>query len=306
WNIDADFEDQKWDLAEAKEVELAESGPVRAVLRVVKKFQHSTFVQNVTLYPKIPRVDVRMEADWHEKHSLLKVAFPVAVRSDFATYEIPFGTIRRPTTRRTPEEKAKFEVPALRWADLSDSHSGLSVLNDSKYGYDARDNVLRLTLLRSPTYPDPHADEGFHRFTYSLYPHAGTWKEAGTVRRGYELNYRLLPVVAHPHPGSLPAVHSFLQLEPDNVMLTAVKRAEDDEGLIFRFYEFAGQQTRVRLRLPPGATQVFEVNLMEKEERELPLRGTEVVVPTRPFEIKSVKVQFASQAARNLPSARRE
>lgn len=306
WNIDADFEDQKWDLAEAEEVELAESGPVRAVLRVVKKFQHSTFVQNVTLYPKIPRVDVRMEADWHEKHSLLKVAFPVAVRSDFATYEIPFGTIRRPTTRRTPEEKAKFEVPALRWADLSDSHSGLSVLNDSKYGYDARDNVLRLTLLRSPAYPDPHADEGFHRFTYSLYPHAGTWKEAGTVRRGYELNYRLLPVVAHPHPGSLPPVHSFLQLEPDNVMLTAVKRAEDDEGLIFRFYEFSGQQTRVCLRLPPGATQVFEVNLMEKEEREVPLQGTEVVVPTRPFEIKSVKVQFASQAARNLPSARRE
>lgn len=297
WNIDANFEDQKWDLTQAEEVKLVESGRVRAVLRVVKKFQNSTFVQDITLYPKIPRVDVKMEADWREKHILLKVAFPVAVRSDSATYEIPFGAIARPTTRRTPEEKAKFEVPALRWADLSDGNYGLSVLNNSKYGYDARDNVLRLTLLRSPTYPDPHADEGFHRFTYSLYPHVGTWKEAGTVRRGYELNYRLLPAAVHSHQGSLPPVHSFVQLEPENVVLTAVKKAEDDDGLILRFYEFAGQETRVRLRLPPGATRAFETNLMEKEVSELQLQGAEVVVPTRPYEVKCIKVRFASPTA---------
>ena len=303
WNIDATFEDQKWDLTQADEVKLVESGPVRAVLRVVKRFQNSTFAQNITLYPKIPRVDVGMEVDWHEKHVLLKVAFPVAVQSEFATYEIPFGTIARPTTRRTPEEKAKFEVPALRWADLSDSTYGLSVLNDSKYGYDARANVLRLTLLRSPAYPDPHADEGFHRFTYSLYPHGGTWKEAGTVRRGYELNYRLMAVVASPHQGSLPAVYSFVQLEPENLILTAMKKAEDDDSLIFRFYEFAGQQTQARLRVPPGATQVVETNLMEKEEAELPLQGTGILMPTRPYEVKCVKVRFAPLGARSVSAA---
>ena len=292
WNIDANFEDQKWDLLEAEEVKLVESGPVRGVLRVKRKFRNSTFLQDITLYPKIPRVDVRTEADWHERHTLLKVAFPVAARSDFATFEIPFGAIPRPTTRRTPAERAKFEVPALRWADLSDSKLGLSLLNDSKYGYDAKGNVLRLSLLRSPTYPDAEADQGQHQFTYALLPHAGTWKGATTVRRGYELNYPLLPVVTTAHEGSLPPAHSFVQLEPENVVLTAVKKAEDDNGLIFRFYESAGQQTQVRLRLPPGASQAIETNLMENEQGELSLQGTELVVPVRPYEIKCLKVKF--------------
>ena len=177
WNIDADFEAQMWHLDAADEVTLAEKGALRAVLRVKKHFRNSTFVQDITLYPHVRRVDVRMSADWHEKHILLKVAFPVAVQAETASYEIPFGSITRPTTRRTPEEKAQFEVPALRWADLSDQGHGLSLLNDSKYGYDGKDNVLRLSLLRSPEWPDPHADEGWHEFTYALVPHAGGWRK---------------------------------------------------------------------------------------------------------------------------------
>jgi alpha-mannosidase len=293
WNIDADFENQKWDLAEAKDVKLVENGPTRALIRVTKEFQKSRFIQDVMLYPKVARVDIRMEVDWQETHALLKVAFPVAVQSGSATYEIPYGTIDRPTTRRTPEEKAKFEVPALRWADLSDATHGLSLLNDSKYGYDARDNVLRLTLLRSPTWPDPHADRGHHEFIYSLYPHAATWREAGTMRRGYELNYRLLPLVVQAHQGTLPLAHPFVEVSPENVVLTAVKKAEDDGALILRFYEFAGRDTAVHLRLPPGATRACETNLMEKDERVLPLQADEIVVPTRPYEIKSVRVQFS-------------
>ncbi|HMD31953.1 MAG TPA: glycoside hydrolase family 38 C-terminal domain-containing protein, partial [Candidatus Acidoferrales bacterium] len=138
WNIDADFENHFWHLDEADGVELVEHGPLRAILRVRKHFQKSTLTQDITMYPHMRRVDVTMTADWHEKHILLKVAFPVAVQADTASYEIPFGSIARPTTRRTPEEKAQFEVPALRWADLSDSSHGLSVLNDCKYGYDAK------------------------------------------------------------------------------------------------------------------------------------------------------------------------
>ena len=116
------------------------------------------------------------------------VAFPVSVGSKVATYEIPFGNIQRPTTRNTPEEKAMFEVPALRWGDLSDASHGFSLLNASKYGYDAKGNVIRLSLLRSPADPDPHADEGFHEFTYALYPYASDWKAAETERRALELN----------------------------------------------------------------------------------------------------------------------
>ncbi len=292
WNIDANFEEKKWELRQAEEVRVLEKGPTRAVIRVVKKFQNSTVIQDLTLYPKIPRIDCRMEVDWREKHILLKVAFPVSVRSPKATFEIPFGSIQRPTTRRTPEEQAKFEVPALFWADLSDGTYGVSLLNDSKYGYDVRDNVLRLTLLRSPAYPDPHADEGIHRFTYSLYPHADDWIQAGTVHRGYELNYPLIPYPTFGHSGSLPPVHSFLRVDPDTVILTALKKAEDSEAWILRFYEFAGKPAEVTISLPKPPRAATEVTLMEKEIAPLTIRGRTVSVPTRPYEIKTVKIEF--------------
>src|SRR5205814_1670135 len=118
-------------------------------------------------------VNVDNQIDWHEAHILLKAAFPLAATSDFATYEIPYGTIDRPTTRNNSWEKAQFEVPAMRWADLGDGKHGLSVINNTKYGYDAVGNQLRLTLLRSPKWPDPDADMGHHHFQYALYPHAG-------------------------------------------------------------------------------------------------------------------------------------
>jgi alpha-mannosidase len=232
-----------------------------------------------------------MEADWRENRTMIKVAFSVAAKSERATFEIPFGSIERPTSRNTPIEKAKFEVPALRWADYSDVEGGLSLLNDSKYGYDAKDNVLRLTLLRSPKWPDPQADMGRHEFTYSLYPHAGNWKDAGTVRRGYELNVPLFAVVTQPHGGSLPPARSFIELSAPNVVLTAFKKAEDGESFLVRFYEFAGRETEVRFRAPVPVGKAVETNLMEQDERPLTFEGREVVVPTRPYEIKTVRIE---------------
>jgi alpha-mannosidase len=298
WNIDANFEEKMWELRRAEDVRVLESGPTRAVIRVVKKFQQSTFIQDLILYPKIPRLECRMDVEWREKHILLKVAFPVSVRSPKATFEIPFGAIPRPTTRRTPEERAKFEVPALFWADLSDGDYGVSVLNDSKYGYDVRDNVIRLTLLRSPAYPDPHADEGRHHLTYAVYPHAGDWVRGGTVRRGYELNYPLIPYPTTEHSGSLPPVHSFLDVEPDTVVLTAVKKAEDGDAWILRFYEFAGKATDVKIRLPRPPKAVVEVNLVEREIGPVTAHEREVIVPTKPYEIKTVRIEFRPEEER--------
>jgi alpha-mannosidase len=294
WNIDANFEDQKWDLKDAEEVRLIENTPVRAVIRVRKKFQSSTFVQDIRMYPGVPRVDVNMQADWHEKHILLKVAFPLSVQSNYATYEIPYGNIRRPTTRNTPEEKAMFEVPAFRWGDLSDASHGFSLLNASKYGYDAKGNVIRLSLLRSPAWPDPHADEGLHEFTYALYPHSGDWKAAETERRGFELNYPLISVTTQPHQGALPASHSLVQIEPGNVILTAVKKAEDSAALVFRFFEFEGKAGEVRLHFPEAAAQAAQVNLMEKQDSPLSLQdgGKETTVTVHPYEIVTVKARF--------------
>ncbi len=293
WNIDADFEEQHWDLDKADEVKLIENGPLRAVIRIKKHFQNSTFIQDVTLYPAMPRVDVNMQVEWHEKHILLKVAFPLSAKSDKATFEIPYGSVERPTTRNTPAEQAQFEVPAIRWADLSNAKHGFSLLNNCKYGYDAKGNVLRLSLLRSPEWPDPHADEGHHEFTYSLYPHAGTWREAQTVREGYDLNYKLLSFQTEKHQGALPAQHSFVEVTPENVVLTAMKKAEDDDSLILRFYEWSGKNTAVKIQLPTGAQTAQEADLMERPTGSLSLQANTVTVPTKPYEIKTVKVRFA-------------
>ena len=292
WNIDADFEKQHWDLDKADEVKLVESGPLRAVIRVKNHFQNSTFVRDITLYAGMPRVDVKTQVEWHEKHILLKVAFPVSAHSDKATYEIPYGSVQRPTTRNTPAEQAQFEVPAQRWADISDATHGLSLLNDCKYGYDAKGNVLRLSLLRSPEWPDPHADEGHHEFTYSLYPHSGGWKDALTIRRGYELNYKLVSLSVEPHQGALAGEHSFLQVQSDNVIVTALKKAEDENALILRFYEWAGKPGDVTLQLASGAESATETNLMEKPIGNLSVANDTIKVPTKPYEIKTIRVQM--------------
>jgi alpha-mannosidase len=299
WNIDADFEKQHWDLDKADQVELIENGPLRAVIRVKNHFQNSNFVRDITLYAGVPRVDVKMHADWHEKHILLKVAFPLSAHNEKATFEIPYGSVERPTTRRTPAEQAEFEVPAQRWADISDPTHGFSLLNDCKYGYDAKGNVLRLSLLRSPEWPDPHADEGPHDFTYSLYPHGGTWREAQTIRRGYELNDKLISMQTERHQGSLPAEHSFVQIGPDNVVLTAFKKAEDENSLILRFYEWEGRESDVTLQLPGRAQSAEETDLMERPIGNLSMHAGAVTVRTKPYEIKTIKVRFAAETARD-------
>jgi len=296
WNIDADFEKEHWDLDHADEAKLVENGLLRAVLRVKNHFQNSTFVRDITITAGSPRIDVRMTADWHEKHILLKVAVPSSAHNDKATFEIPYGSIERPTARNTPAEKGKFEVPALQWADLSDATHGVSLLNDCKYGYDAKGNVLRLSLLRSPEWPDPHADEGRHEFTYSLYPHGGNWRDALTVRRGYELNYPLLTQQIEKHEGSLKDEFSFLSTDAENVVLTAVKKAEDEDALILRYYEWAGKESDVTFQLPAGAQAASETDLMERPVAELAVKNGTVTVHTKPYEIKTVRIRFTANS----------
>jgi alpha-mannosidase len=148
-------------------------------------------------------------------------------------------------------------------------------------------------LLRSPEWPDPHADEGHHEFTYSLYPHAGGWKDALTIRRGYELNYKLIALPCSKHQGNLPAEHSFMQAKSDNVIVTAIKRAEDANALIVRFYEWAGKRGDVAIQLPAGAASASDTDLMERPLGDLSVSNGEVKVPTKPYEIKTIEVRFS-------------
>jgi alpha-mannosidase len=296
WEIK--FDEQSWDLKQPEEVKLVENGPERAVVRIKNKFQNSTFSRDVVIRVGSPRIDVDTTVDWHENHILLKVGFPVNAQSDNATFEIPYGTIQRPTTRNNSLEKAKFEVPALRWGDISNASQGFSLLNASKYGYDAKGNVIRISLLRSPNMPAPDnhvADQGLHQMTYALYAHSGDWRAGNTMRQGYELNYPLIALIAQPHAGALPAKHAFARIEPGNVILTVMKKAEDEDGLIFRFYEFEGKPAQVKLELPQKAVSAVETNLMEKHQGAVKLAADarSLSLQTGPYEIRTVEVSFA-------------
>jgi len=292
WNVDPGTLDvPPMTIDHADSVELLKTA--EPTIRVTTHFQNSKFVQIYSLTAEGDEVNVENQFDWNEAHILFKAAFPLAATGPFATYEIPYGAIDRPTTRNNSWEKAQFEVPAMRWADLGDGKHGLSLINNTKYGYDAVDNLLRLTLLRSPKWPDPDADMGHHHFQYAIYPHAGTWKDAMTVRHGYEYSYLLHAETTTAHPGALPATHSFASVAPENVVLTAVKKAEDAKGLIFRAYEWAGKDATVEFHVPPGATGATVTNMMETPEGSaLTVTGDVVKAPIHPYEILTVRVDY--------------
>ena len=310
WNIG--YTGRGWELNQADKVELVASGPVKTVYRVDKSFlgfskereypsedfPSSFFSQYITLYKGLDRVDIRTEADWWEDHLSLKACFPVDVKADKAYYEIPFAAIGRTTRFETLWEKARYEVPALRWADLSDAKGGVALLNDSKYGHDIHGNVMKLSLLRSPTWPDPLADRGRHEFTYSIYPHAGSWSDAQVVRRGQELNQPLLArILEGLRPGNrpLPAEKSFFTVAGEGVILDALKLAEDGSGLVLRLYEANGKEAQANLRCFHAPQAAALTDLLEKEIAPLALKDGGIALSFRPFEIKTVKVRFAGR-----------
>jgi len=307
WNIG--YTGRGWELNKADKVELVSDGPVKTVYRVDKSFlgiskeryyptenfPSSFFRQYITLYKELDRIDIRTEADWWEDHLSLKACFPVAVEAEKAFYEIPFAAIGRTTRFETLWEKARYEVPALRWADLSDEKGGIALLNDSKYGYDIHGSIIKLSLLRSPTWPDPMADRGRHEFTYSLYPHAGSWQESQVVRRGQELNQPLLTrVLDRPLPGNrpLPGIYSFFSVEGSGVIIDAIKLAEDGSGLVFRLYEANGKAETAALLFFRKPARAVATDLLENEISPLAVKDGRLKLSFRAFEIKTVKVRF--------------
>ncbi len=270
------------------------TGPLRAGIRVVRRFAHSRITQVIGLDSGSRFVDFVTEVDWHETNRLLKVAFPVNVRSLRATYEIQFGHVERPTHTNTSWDVARFEVCAHKWADLSEPGYGVALLNDCKYGYDIAGNVIRLSLLRAPTWPDPEADRGGHHFTYRLLPHAGDLRQAGVIDAGYDLNVPLRAVATSPHPGSLAPVGSLLSVDAPNVVVEAVKRADDDpDALIVRLYEAWGQRGPVVVTGPWEISRAVRTDLLERELAEPRWWGAKVDVDLGPFEIATLRLERA-------------
>ena len=289
WNIDLEYQNRFWELDEAASIELVEASSLRSVVRVVRRFNRSTITQDIVLERDARRVDFVTHVDWQEKQRMLKTAFYPDVLASKATYEIQYGSIERPTHWNTSYDKARFEVCGHKWADLSEGGFGVSILNDCKYGYDIKDNRMRLTLLRGTVYPDPVGDIGEHSFTYSILPHCGDWRCGDTVREAYALN---VPPQTCTGTGTGKANNfTFASIANANVILEALKGAEDGDGLIIRVYESQGVRGKAAIDFGIALKDAVECNLMEVNEVPAAVEGSRLCFTIKPYEIKTFRVR---------------
>jgi alpha-mannosidase len=291
WDVDQGSFDRAVEHTAAESIETIEGGPVRAAIRVTRRVGNSTMVtQEVRLTASSRRVEFVTEVDWQERHRFLKVAFPLAIRSPHATYEVQFGHVERPTHANTSWDAAKFEVPAQRWASLEEPGFGVALLNDCKYGYDVRQNVMRLSLLRGPGWPDPEADAGQHRFSYAIFPygrHLGS-EQVVHEAESFNLALRVVPC-ATGEGGTLHQDGSVVQLE--GAVLSAVKRADDGSGdLVLRLYEHLGAHGRATLS-GLDSDHASRVDLLERHDLgELRIEDGTIRLELRPFELVTVRL----------------
>lgn len=296
WDIHYDYKKNPIEILHFRHAKIIETGPLRASIHIAFRTNNNSVIsQTVYLYHRSPRIDFCTNLRWQEKRTLMKVAFALNLKATEATYEIPLGALVRTTKPRNDEEKAKYEVPAQQWADISDNKFGVSLLNDSKYAYDAHENILRLTLIRSPHYPDPTepvypdhplTDQGEHIINYALYPHAGDWRSGDTMLKAREFNN---PVLVFPNitANELPAI---ITSSKNNVLIDVIKKAEDSDDIIVRLHETHGNETSSTLNLNFKALDAYECDLLENEQKQLSISKSKIALKFKPFEIKTVKL----------------
>jgi alpha-mannosidase len=280
WDIDEDYEKSGEELVALDSMEVAAQGPHYAALRVTRSWRSSRVVQEIGLSANGRRLDFRTLIDWRDRRVLLRTKTPARVAARHAIAECAFGVIERQTHANTSWEQAMFEWVAHRFVDLSEPGFGLALLNDAKYGHSARDNVLGLSLVRSPVYPDPLADEGEQRFTYALMPHAGAWHEAGVREEAEALNQ---PLLSRAVSGLTEGAFQPLAVEGLPVGLGGLKPAEEGAGLVLRIYEPAGARGVATPQPPKGWRVVGPVDLMERPVSAGPELG--------PFEVRSWRLE---------------
>lgn len=284
WDVDREYLDAKTDLTAVESVEVVEVGPARAGVRMVRRFGESMISQTMSLTAGCRRLEFHTEVDWQENHRFLKVAFPVAVRATRATYEIQHGHVERPTVENTTWDKARFEVCAHRWADLSESGYGVALINDCKYGYDIRGHVMRLSLLRAPGYPDPTADRGKHHFGYALLPHAGDLRDAGVPAEAEWFN---LPLTLR--RGVVAGADRLVELDREGVSVEAIKWADDGDGVIVRLCEIHGSRGPIRVGLNHPHGPVWRADLLERNCDSVEVVAGQVRLSLRPFELVTLR-----------------
>lgn len=289
WDIDMYYSEKYWDAEKADKIQWTEEGPVRATLEIQRTISNSVIKQEIHFYADSRRIDFSTWVDWKEHQHLLKVHFPVNIHSDEATFEVQFGNLKRKIHGNTSWDEARFESCGQKWMDISEGHYGVSLLNDCKYGYSAKDSNIALTLIKSGIDPNKTADQEEHVFTYALYPHKEMWSAAGTVQEAYKLNQP-----AYATKGELKNTgKSFISTDKDNIIIETVKPAENGDGIIVRLYDCENSLTKATLNFAEGMLEsVEECNLMEEKEADIEACGNSFTVSVKPYEIKTYRVRL--------------
>lgn len=288
WELEPYHEETRLECGPAEQAEVLREGPLRAEVRFRHRIGNgSTLEQRVRLDAGSRRLEFRCRIDWHERHRVLKVAFPLLVHAQAATYGAQFGVHRRPTHRNTAADLARFEVPGRRFADLSEHGFGVALLTDSTHGFSACGNELRLTLLRGPTDPDPEADLGEHAFAYAVLPHAGDWAEGNVVAEAACFSEPLVWADGELRAGSWAAA------EPAALVLDTIKRSEDGEALVLRLYESRGSRGIGLLRLGMPVAEAVSSNALEDPRGSLEVTSEGISVPYTPFELITIRLRLA-------------
>ncbi|MFH8474884.1 alpha-mannosidase [Streptomyces sp. NPDC018000] len=298
WDIDAFYRNSVHNLLDADSVSAVDGGVL-----VVRTFGDSRIEQLLSLREGSRRLDIDTGIDWHEKEKLLKAAFPLDVRAAHSSAEIPFGHVQRPTHTNTSWDAAKFEICAHRFLHVGERGWGAALVNDSTYGHEVTRDVrsdggttttVRLSLLRSPRFPDPEADQGHHRLKYGFVIGAGI---ADTVREGYAFN---LPERAV--PGSS-GVEPLITTDNEAVVMEAVKLADDRSGdVVVRLYEAHGGRAQAVLTTGFPLESVTVTDLLERaqdgwESRDVAQsEGRQVRLKLRPFEILTLRFRIQDGA----------
>lgn len=252
-------------------------GP-KVIRRQFLSYNKSTIIQDIILTEGSPLVEFVTQVDWHERHRMLRADFLPSVFSDQVTCDIQYGAISRSTKTETLAEYAQFEICAHKWVDVSNKDCGIALLNDCKYGYRVKNGLISLNLLRSTVWPDKTADIGRHNISYALYPHSGDYKESELVKLGYAFNYPL--EIFNGEMG----IDRFVCVDNSDIVIEAIKKAEDKEGIIVRLYESKGREAKANLKLSLQGYKAYNVNMIEDVEGEIDI---ESLVFT-PFEIKTI------------------
>ncbi|MFI3213438.1 MAG: alpha-mannosidase [Eubacteriales bacterium] len=292
WDLNNYYTEKSWEITDVDILEVVESGPVRGTVKIGRKYLDSYIEQYISIMENSSEILIRNEIDWKEKQIFMKTLFPVDVHTDEATFDIQYGNVKRKTHYNTSWDQARFEVCMHKWVDISEDDYGVSLINDCKYGCSVHNGVIGLSMLKSGIYPNPEADKEHHSFQFSIFPHEGDWKKAGTVSKAYAMNNPFKASRKENEIGTLPSKASFISSNCKNVVIEVVKQAEESDDVVVRMYEYYNRRTIVRLSFGMEIKEIVVCNMLEEVLAPLEIVENQVIMTVKPYEIITLKIKM--------------